>query len=302
MRKVEIWSEMKIKRSERRRKRSENCHHFRFEAKWSETEAKFFSFDARKVFFACFRIKRNENEKKRKRHEKEAKTSKQKRIKWNSGKICKETKKSIKVGLLVFQVYTKWSEKKRKDLFRFASKRNKVKKTFISFYFEAKIGSETKWNKKFLAAKQAKVRWTNFATVGSEKFPLKAVMKMIQFQTFKYIWAHSPNTRNESVRILRIRGMNLFVYWEYAERICTYSENTRNELNIRSKFCCSYTENTRKESVRILRIRGMNLFVYWEYAEWICAYTENTRNARKFEYLGKFETKIENILGCLSGA
>jgi hypothetical protein len=43
---------------------------------------------------------------KRKRNEKEAKTSKQKRIKWNTGKICKETKKNIKVGLLVFQVYT----------------------------------------------------------------------------------------------------------------------------------------------------------------------------------------------------
>jgi hypothetical protein len=101
---------------------------------------------------------------------------------------------------------------------------------------------------------------------------------MIQFWTFKIIWAHSPNTRNESVRRLRICGMNLFVYWEYVEWICTYSENTRNDVNIRTKSSCSYTENTRNESVRILRIRGMKLFVYWEYAEWICTYTENTRN------------------------
>jgi hypothetical protein len=91
---------------------------------------------------------------------------------------------------------------------------------------------------------------------------LKAVMKIIKFQKFKIIWAHSPNTRNESVRILRIRGMNLFLYWEYAERICTYSENTRNEVNIQTKFCCSYTENMRNESVHILRIREMNLFVH----------------------------------------
>jgi hypothetical protein len=131
--------------------------------------------------------------------------------------------------------------------------------------------------------------------------PWKAVIKMIQFRTFKIIWAYSPNTRNESVRILRIHGINLLIYWEYTEWICTYSENTRNEVNIRTKSSCSYTENTRNESVRILRIRGMNLFIHWEYAEWICTYAENTRNARKVEYLGDFETKIKNILGCLSG-
>jgi hypothetical protein len=39
-----------------------------------------------------------------------------------------------------------------------------------------------------------------------------------------------------------------------------------------------------------------------EYKEWICTYTENTRNAQKVEYLGEFETKIENILGLLLGA
>jgi hypothetical protein len=56
--------------------------HFRIVAKGSETEAKFFRFDAKKVFFRLFRIdakrrtlKRNENETKRKQNVKEAKTA-----------------------------------------------------------------------------------------------------------------------------------------------------------------------------------------------------------------------------------
>jgi hypothetical protein len=52
--------------------------HFRFEAKWSETEAKFFRFDAKKVCFFCLfhidakrkNLKRNENGTKQKRSEK----------------------------------------------------------------------------------------------------------------------------------------------------------------------------------------------------------------------------------------
>ncbi len=64
-------------------------------AKWSETEAKFFRFNAKKVLFACFciwsktKMKWSENETKKKR----------KRIKWNSGTICKETKKNINPNL-----------------------------------------------------------------------------------------------------------------------------------------------------------------------------------------------------------
>jgi hypothetical protein len=46
------------------------------------------------------------HEMKRKQNEKEAKTSKRKRIEWNSGTICKESKKNIKAGLLLFHVYT----------------------------------------------------------------------------------------------------------------------------------------------------------------------------------------------------
>jgi hypothetical protein len=100
----------------------------------------------------------------------------------------------------------------------------------------------------------------------------------------EWICTYTENTRNESFHILRIRRKNLYVFGEYAEW-----------GNIQTKFCCTYTDNTRNESVRILRICGMNLFVYWEYAECICTYTENTRNARKIEYLGKFETKIKNM-------
>jgi hypothetical protein len=34
--------------------------------------------------------------------------------------------------------------------------------------------------------------------------------------------------------------------------------------------------------------------------ESVCTYTENMSNAQKGKYLGKLETKIENILGGLS--
>jgi hypothetical protein len=49
---------------------------------------------------------------KQKQNEKEAKTSKQKRIKGNFGTICKESKKNIKAGLLLFHVFTWYGEKK----------------------------------------------------------------------------------------------------------------------------------------------------------------------------------------------
>ncbi len=76
------------------------------------------------------------------------------------------------------------------------------------------------------------------------------------------------------------------------ERICTHTENLRNEVYLQTTFRCSYTENTHKEFVCILGICGMNLLVYSEYVD----------RARKVKYLGEFETKIGNILGQLSGA
>jgi hypothetical protein len=104
-----------------------------FASKRNEAKRKrnFFRFDAKKSdFFACFasmrnieiwsetKMKRNgseiifasiqkvyENEMKRKKR-KWSKNFKAKRIKLNSGTICKETKKNIKVCPSVCQVYT----------------------------------------------------------------------------------------------------------------------------------------------------------------------------------------------------
>jgi hypothetical protein len=50
------------------------------------------------------------------------------------------------------------------------------------------------------------------------------------------------------------------------EKICTYSENTQNEVILRMKFRCSYTENMRNESVCILIIHPI-VYVYQKYAE-----------------------------------
>ncbi len=111
-------------------------------------------------------------------------------------------------------------------------------------------------NRSFLVALRSNCTHTYFFW---SIIPLKAVMKMIQFRTFKIIWAH----------------------FRYAEWIYMYSENTRNELNIRTKFCCSYTENTRNESVRILRIRGMH---------------ENSNIS------ANSKQKLKIFLECLSGA
>ncbi len=86
-----------MKESENETKKKQNCRHFRFEAKWSETEEKLFS-------LRCEKSVRKLNE--AIKNEKEAKTLKRKRIKWNSGTICKETKKNIKVCPSVCQVYT----------------------------------------------------------------------------------------------------------------------------------------------------------------------------------------------------
>jgi hypothetical protein len=122
---------------------------------------------------------------------------------------------------------------------------------------------------------------------------LKAVKKIISFWIFEIIWALLQNMRNESLLVLRrqeriimntenprsvfvhirrtrrirkifrqnlalricwLRGMNLFVYWEYVEGIC---------LDID------------------------------KYVEWTCIHTENTQNAWKVKYLIEFEKKLK---------
>jgi hypothetical protein len=42
----------------------------------------------------------------------------------------------------------------------------------------------------------------------------------------------TKNTLNESVCLLRIRGMNLLVCCKSAEQICTYTENTPNARKV----------------------------------------------------------------------
>jgi hypothetical protein len=79
-----------------KRKRSETAVIFASERNEAKPKRNYFRFDAKKLY---------ENEMKRK-NEKEAKTSKQKRKKLNSGTICKETKKNIKVCPSFCQVYT----------------------------------------------------------------------------------------------------------------------------------------------------------------------------------------------------
>ncbi len=88
-----------------------------------------------------------------------SKTSKRKRIKWNSGTICKETQKNINAGLLVFQVYSIPSMVKRSEKtfisFRFEAKHSKKRLFCFTLKHNEKIGRETKRNENFLEAKQS---------------------------------------------------------------------------------------------------------------------------------------------------
>ncbi len=112
-----------------------------------------------------------------------------------------------------------------------------------------------------------------FGPVAHIQTVLKVVKKIISFQLFEISWEHSPNRRNEPVCLLRICGMNLFIY----------RENLRNEINLQTEFHCAYLLNMWNESVHILRICRMNLFVYREYAEQNCANSENMWNEQKVE-------------------
>jgi hypothetical protein len=78
----------------KRRKEAKTTIIFASKRNEAKQTRNFVRFDAKKVFFRLFsHLKRNENEMKQKRNEKDA-------------KICKETKKNINFGLLVFQVYS----------------------------------------------------------------------------------------------------------------------------------------------------------------------------------------------------
>jgi hypothetical protein len=78
--------------------------------------------------------------------------------------------------------------------------------------------------------------------------------------------------------------------------------NNKNVLNIENK---SFLMDFKTYFTLILQYfvsdRPSLLSAAVEYVEWICTYTENMRNAWKLGYLSEFESKIENILGNLSG-
>jgi hypothetical protein len=83
---------------------------------------------------------------KQKQNEKEAKIQSKKRMKWNSGKICKETKKNIKVGLLVCKSIPSKVKRWEKTFILFCFKAKQSEKTYISLRFKAKQKNR-KWNK-----------------------------------------------------------------------------------------------------------------------------------------------------------
>jgi hypothetical protein len=72
-------------------------------------------------------MKQKQNEKKRKLQSEK-----------NSGTFCKEMKKNFKVGLLTFQTYTWWIEKKRKTYisFPFKAKQSEKNVYFVSIWSE----------------------------------------------------------------------------------------------------------------------------------------------------------------------
>ncbi len=49
----------------------------------------------------------------------------------------------------------------------------------------------------------------------------------------KFRCSYAENTQIDSVRILRIHGTELYIYWEYVERICKITENMRNEQKVK---------------------------------------------------------------------
>ncbi len=90
------------------------------------------------------------------------------------------------------------------------------------------------------------------------------------------------------------------MYAEYEESICRYLENAGNEVNLHMEFAVRI-HSIRRMNLSYSENRRLNMLVYLECAKRIYMYTEYTWNALKDEYLGKFEAKIENILGRLSG-
>ncbi len=79
-----------------------------------------------------------------------------------------------------------------------------------------------------------------------------------------------PNNRSFLVAIRSTCTRTYFLLKYYPFKSCNEYDsipNIQNYLGAFSEYAewiCTYTENTRNESVRILRIHGKNLYVFWE--------------------------------------
>jgi hypothetical protein len=102
-----------------------------------------------------------ENVTKRK-NEKEAKTSKRKRIKRNSRTICKETKINIRSVLQFVKSISSEVKRSEKNVY-FVSLRSETKKS----------AAKRSERKNFWKRNKAKIRCIDFALVGGEKFEVK---------------------------------------------------------------------------------------------------------------------------------
>ncbi len=123
-----------------------------------------------KILFAFFASEEKRKWHEAKKNKKKVKTSKQKRIKWNSGTICKEMKKNIKTDLS--SLYLVLLKEAKKRLFCFSSKWNKAKNVYFAL-----LWSETK---NFWKQNKAKIHSINFALVGSEKIWSEKMQKKFQ--------------------------------------------------------------------------------------------------------------------------
>jgi hypothetical protein len=155
---IGIWSETKMKsEAKTNKKRSENCQQFCFKAKWSKTEAKFFSLLCEKSVFSLVfasEAKRKWNEAKTKR--KRSKNFKAKKDKVKRDNLYRNEEKYQGGSFSFSSLYLVKRKEAKKRLF-FSLWSEKSKKMFISFHLKAKqkIGSKTKRNKKCLEAKQS---------------------------------------------------------------------------------------------------------------------------------------------------
>jgi hypothetical protein len=106
--------------------------------------------------------------------------------------------------------------------------------------------------------------------------PFKVVKKIIPFWICKIIRAHSLNTQNqfvnilrtqnESVHILRKGGLNLYMCREYAEMRLNFDGISQWVFAENAQWICSHIESMHNESVHILRIYRTILCAYWDYA------------------------------------